>query len=358
MDGGTVLAVPSGRVNLTFLAEGGPEPLILQKINPVFKSSRAPGDNWAKVEKTLSSNGIRCPRVLPDKFGNNLALFGEDVWRLTSFVPGTVPGISESSVFEAARTLGSVHRALNSPMPVTLDELPKGVEYTNGKLPAPGDFSGFRSLYRRHPGLEAMEEALKRGEEAVKFLPGSPVFRMVFLFKDLAIHGDPKRTNFLWEPAVETEKTPDLFEKTGTPDEDPASPPAGTFTLIDWDTAALGDPLLDLGELMRSFAVRKTAPFFDADLGAAAVGGYSLTGLCLDPARLVFLPAVIRGLVINLARRYLADALLENYFVWDEKPGVSRFERALGRAESLLDLAWELFERDYELSSLWERALR
>jgi Ser/Thr protein kinase RdoA (MazF antagonist) len=208
---------------------------------------------------------------------------------------------------------------------VDLDPLPRG-EFTNQRLAKSSDFEDFQTLYRLHPHLPVIEGHLQRGASEARLLPGSPAFQRVFLLKDLAVHLDPKRDNF-------------LASESG-------------YALIDWDTVSYGDPLLDLGELCRSFASYPDPPRFDAATMTAALEGYRGPGLDMGPGHFRLLPAAVRGIAINLARRYLTDALLETHFVWDREHYPSLFEQNMMRASALLDLAEELRTREFELMEL------
>jgi Ser/Thr protein kinase RdoA (MazF antagonist) len=325
----SVRPVAAGRVNRTFLAapEGGGGLLILQRLNPVFEGSHALGDNWHAVSLALAESGLPCPRLVPGLEGGFLASgpgWGES-WRLSTFIDGVRPGLTAEAARAAARFLGRCHTALNRPRPILLVPLPRG-EFTNQRLPRAADFEDFARLYRCHPSLPLLEGPLARGAYEARALPGSPSFQRVFLLKDLVIHLDPKRDNFLDD--------------------------GGALTLIDWDTVSYGDPLLDLGELCRSFAARPTPPCFDAGTMREAVEGYRETGLDMGDRHFALLPAAVRGIAVNLARRYLADALLETHFAWDRENYPSLFEQNMERAGSLLLLAGELREREFELMEL------
>ncbi|MDR2460135.1 MAG: phosphotransferase [Deltaproteobacteria bacterium] len=316
----------SGRINLTFLVEcQDGSKLIFQRINPIFQASPALGDNWVKVSSALEKNGLQAPRLIANKRGENLTFRGGTVWRLTTYMEGTAPEPGIGAAYLAGKALGSAHRALNIPLPIQLIPLPKGVEYTNQRLPVQADFTLFSNLYRLHPQLPLLEETLKRAALCALRLPGSPAYQRVFLIRDLVIHGDPKRDNYLSK--------------------------GDHFVLIDWDTVCYGDPLIDLAEALRSFASRKERPFFDADLAESLLRGYREKGLQMDRAHFRLLASVVRGVSLNLARRYLTDALVDSFFAW-EKTYASHFDQCLARAHSLLDLVEELYERDFELWDL------
>jgi Ser/Thr protein kinase RdoA (MazF antagonist) len=327
----SVKAVPSGRVNRTFLAEAeGKGALVLQRLSPNFGGSPALGDNWDAVFRTLDAAGVGCLALLPATDGSLLAdgPGWSEFWRLSTFVEGHSPPRDAPSARAAAKVLGACHSALNRPRPIELVPLPEG-DFTNQRLAGPSDFESFETLYRLHPSLPLLEKPLERGAFEARALPASPSFRRIFLLKDLVIHLDPKRGNFL--------------EKDGR------------LTLIDWDTVSYGDPLLDLAELCRSFAAAgkgEDAPVFDSGVMREALSGYRETGLDMGEGHFSLLPSAVRGVVVNLARRYLADSLVETYFHWDRESYPSLFEQNVSRAGSLLDLAEELREREFELMRL------
>jgi Ser/Thr protein kinase RdoA (MazF antagonist) len=248
-------------------------------------------------------------------------------WRLTGFLPGRPP--QKDSLEEAgssARAMGLCHVALNVPKPIELINPIDSSLLTNQMRCQPDDFTNLFKYYRGHPNLESLTDPIRRGEKAAQELPTRPSFIRAFAARDLVIHKDCKADNFLFD--------------------------SGSISIIDWDTVGYGDPLLDLGEMCRSWAVSQAAPYFKADFALAIVNGYRQSGLALRSEDYQLLPAVIRGLTINLARRYLTDALAETYFKWDQKAYPSLYEQNKSRGERMLDLAEELLERDMELVNL------
>ncbi|MDR2200384.1 MAG: phosphotransferase [Deltaproteobacteria bacterium] len=321
----------SGRVNRSFLAtvSGSGERLVLQFLSPVFLKSPALGINWERVSGVMEGRGIPCPRIIRTLDASLLAEGEghERLARLTTFVPGNRPRAGDpAGAKECGRALGAAHGALNLPRPLALEPLPRGGEYTNQRLSAASDFTDFHSLYRLHPKLPLIEAHLERGARLASELPRSPAFRKIFFLKDLVIHGDPKGDNF-------------LGGESG-------------YSLIDWDTVSYGDPLIDLAELCRSLAVGRERPLFNRELAAAVLEGYRETGLSLPESHYRQIAAAIRAVAVTLGRRYLRDALLENYFVWDRDKHPSRLEQDASRAWDLFDLAEELYLREMELLDL------
>jgi Ser/Thr protein kinase RdoA (MazF antagonist) len=166
------------------------------------------------------------------------------------------------------------------------------------------------------------------------WLPSRPSFVRVFAARDLAVHRDPKRENFLLDPELPT-------------------------AIIDLDTVGFGDYLLDLGEMCRSMAAGAPpgaepgpGPMFDAAVAGALLEAYRQAGPPLPPSDWALLPAVVRAIAVNLARRYLTDALAEVYFQWDREHYPSLNLQNLTRGQRCLDLAEELLDREVELAKL------
>jgi Ser/Thr protein kinase RdoA (MazF antagonist) len=328
----------SGRVNKTFLVdtEGG-ERLILQSLSPFFGGSPALGLNPQAVWECLSQAGLKVPQIFPDLRGELVSLEGgsDQAWRLSSFLEGEPPPVGDRKAAKAAgRFLGASHSALNIPRPLELISLPAG-EFTNQGLCRPEDFLSIKERYGRHPALGSLLGDIERGAKEAAYLPGRPSFQRVFLIRDLVIHGDPKASNFLFHPSWHLEE----------------GKAHSQMALIDWDTVCYGDPLIDIGELCRSLAALPGS--FDVPICREVLRGYKETGLELQMGHFDLLGAVIRGISLNLARRYLVDALAEIYFRWDKDNYPSLYEQNRQRGHRLLDLCHELMERDMEMHGLY-----
>ncbi|MDR1657504.1 MAG: phosphotransferase [Deltaproteobacteria bacterium] len=326
-----VVGVETGRVNQTFKVINGQGPTyILQRLNPMFGAHEALGWNLAEISRTLTKASLKCPDLVKTLDGQTLCLEPKtgQAWRLSTFVAGRAPeprSISEAHL--SAEHLGRCHTALNLPTPINLMVLPDDGEMTNQKLTTRSDFELIAARYRHHPNLPKVMPELTRGMLCADWLPARPSFQRIFLARDLVVHRDCKRDNFLLDCD-------------------------GSMAIIDWDTVGYGDPLLDLGEMCRSWAVSPTKPHFNASLAKALVEGYRATGPNLGPEHLKLIPTVIRGLALNLARRYLTDSLAETYFKWDRETYRSLHEQNLIRGGLYLDLSEELLDREIELMNI------
>ena len=331
-----------GRVHDTFLAESGGRRYILQRLNHFFQGHEAFGRNWMMVEKAVTGRseqaGLWLPPIFPDLDGRYLTSLpdGEGFWRLTGYIDGQPAPRTPEGAREAARLLGKLHRFLNQPAPLDgLIVLPEG-EYTNQRLTGPGDLEILTARYRRHPHLEELRPLIDAAGQAANLLPHFPAFLSAFSMRDLVTHGDTKADNFLFDPD------------------------GRALALLDWDSVGLGNILIDLGEMMRSWGVpgspRPDGPPAVWENMAAVIEGYAETGLELTALERELLIPVLRGIGVNLLRRYLTDALAEVYFRWDHAAYPSLYHQNRARATTLLRLLDHLMESEFSLTRLLSEA--
>ena len=334
--------IDGGRVNETFMVQSRQGRFILQKLNDFFHGSQALGQNWQTVFQALKERSgaivLPIPAIIPDIKGRLLSSAGHNssVWRLTEFIEGRPAPKTASAAKKAGRLLGSIHYFLNFPSPLELEPLPEG-EFTNQRLTLAEDFSRLTDWYRGHPNLESIKPLIQQAEEAALQLPLYPGFVNVFQQRDVIIHGDPKADNF-------------IFNQSGE-----------ILALLDWDTVGYGHVLIDIAEMLRSWnvypeatVISETRPGFE-NL-AAVLEGYGQSGLELQPWELELLPPVLRGIALNLARRYLTDALAEVYFKWDNRKWPSLHHQNRARAQAMLNLSENLLRHEIELSDHLVRA--
>lgn len=331
-----------GRVNETFLAESRQGRFILQRLNDFFRGDEALGLNWFRIRRAVEiRSGLPEPPLPPiyaDLQGRCLAGRpdpGGGTWRLTGFVEAVPAPKTPAGALEAARLLGTLHQHLNRPVPLELKPLPEG-EFTNQRLNRPEDFTVLLETYKGHPHLSEVGPLIGRAAEAAGMLPFFPGFLDVFSHHDVVIHGDPKADNFLF-----------------TPD-------GRAAVLLDWDTAGYGHVLVDLSEMLRSWAARKDPDHpLDRAALAAVAEGYAHSGLPLAEADLEILPPVLRAIALNLCRRYLTDALAEVYFKWDRENFSSPHSQNMARAASMLEMCDYILDHEMPLAeTLKESYLR
>ncbi|MDL2260159.1 phosphotransferase [Deltaproteobacteria bacterium OttesenSCG-928-K17] len=329
--------VSGGRVNHTFRIDSQGRQYILQRLSDFFNGDEAVAVNWLRVYQALAERGSGpppMPEIRPDASGRYLAP-GPDggFWRLTGFVEGRPALMTAEGAFSAARLLGRMHGLLNSPLPVELLSLPEG-DFTNRHFTTPDEMGLIFSHYRGHPRLEELKGLIEEALEAAMFLPPRPELLAVFSHQAVVIHCDPKADNF-------------LFDASGQ-----------AVCLLDWDTVCLGHSLIDLAEMMRSWGIPGRGKDFEPnwDNLAAIVRGYAASGQVIEDFELELMSAVLRGIVLNLCRRYLTDALAEAYFQLDPKRFETLYDQNRAKAQSMLALADYLLDNEMALSELFARA--
>jgi Ser/Thr protein kinase RdoA (MazF antagonist) len=228
--------------------------------------------------------------------------------------------------------MGALHRLLNSPAPVPLLPPPEA-DLVNQHLCLPGDFLDIHRVYGHHPHLEDMLPLIEQGAEAAGCLPARPDFVTVFQRNDVLIHGDPKADNF-------------IFAGDGEP-----------RALVDWDDARYGHLLIDVAEMLRSFGrPPELAAGFSLDNMSAVVAGYAQSGLPLSELDLTLLPTVLRAVCLNLARRYMTDALAEVFFRWDSEKYPSLDIQKKSRSQRMLDMAENILNNEMRLLDVFQEA--
>ena len=114
--------------------------------------------------------------------------------------------------------------------------------------------------------------------------------------------------------------------------------------LIDLDTVAPMPLHLELGDAWRSWCNPKgedeTEAQFDLDVFEASVHGYAEAGPTLEAEERDALVFGVEVISLELAARFLADALNESYFGWNAERFATAGEHNLARARG----QWSLHE--------------
>lgn len=321
-----------GQINRSYLLiDQGGRLYVLQRLNDFLAPEFIEEHNFALAAEALAQHNLPAPLVLKTQTGQWLARMGEksseEWWRLLVGLEGAPPKArSLKAAAGAAKMLGRCHRALNEPRPLTLWPQSKN-ELTNHYLCCSEDFSKLLKTYEGHPHLPEVSPFLAAGSELAYNNSRHDQFKMLFKLRHLIIHGDPKLDNFLSDEHGEIQ------------------------ALIDWDTVSYGHGLLDLADGLRSWAAIPLAEsdgliVFRTDYFLAALKAYQQHGLNFSAEELSLLPAAIRAISLNLARRYLTDSLAEVYFAWNPRLYPSLYVQNLQKGRAMLALSQYLWKNE------------
>jgi Ser/Thr protein kinase RdoA (MazF antagonist) len=305
----------NGLINQTFLLGADAQRAVLQRLAPIF--SPVINENIAAVTAALAAAGLATPRLLPTREGRLWLDLGDDgVWRLQTFVSGASFDKVQSPA--QARATGALvarfHGALDG-LAHTFRGLREGVHDTAKHLMRLREAVSVHPHHRLLARVGPLAEAILDRVQALPPLPDLP---------SRICHGDLKLNNILFASEAP-----------------PASEQA--LCLIDLDTVGPMPLAYELGDAWRSWCnvsgEDATAARIDVEIFRASFAGYaSGLGRDLDTAERQALLGGVEWISLELASRFAADALFENYFGWDPRRFPSRGEHNLLRARGQLAL--------------------
>jgi Ser/Thr protein kinase RdoA (MazF antagonist) len=313
LPGASLAPLGSGLINLTFgvdAADG--RRLVLQRVNPIFPPEV--NRDIDVLTRHLSEVGMVTPMIVPTRSGAFWLESQGEVWRLVTHVAGVcreaLDGATQAE--EAGRLLAEFHRAV-------------------------GDLDHVRVLeralseHRDHARFSAIEPLAREILEAAGTLPELPTL------PDRVVHGDPKINNIIFD------------DQSGR-----------ALCLVDLDTIGRMPLSLELGDAFRSWCNPAGEDIadgqFSADLFEPALRGYAAGAASWIDERewRAILPAT-HTILIELAARFCADALNENYFGWAPERFVTRSEHNQVRAAGQLAAARSLQRQEKRLQDIIER---
>ena len=299
--------IPHGLVNETFKLETAlGEKYVLQRLNPIF--NELTNEAVHSVTTFLKEKGFLAPSLVLTTDNQISVNFEQRIWRLFTYVEGVVlqkvnsPEIAAS----AGKILAKFHSLMHDFDPEAL-----------------ADRSQVNDFKQYFDHLGSVRFRLKNHR---LFVDTQPLYRRLeYLVGALApldvgpnwiVHGDPKISNIMFSETA--------FE---------------AICLLDFDTVARAPVLLELGDAMRSWCnplgEDDPAAYFDRDFFQAALASYQ--GSIGDRYRLFSSQQILLAttqIFLELASRFLSDALEERYFGWDALTYRTRGEHNLVRAES------------------------
>jgi len=310
LDPASLEAIDSGHINRTWAARSrGGRAVVLQRVNDVFPASV--NLNVAAVTSHLAAKGLTTPELVPTRSGQLWFEADAGVWRLLTRIEGwTSETVSDAAqAGEAGRALGRFHAALADFEPAAAATR-AGVHDTARHLRQLERALAAHAVHADFAAVEPIAAALSAQAALLGPVPEEPA---------RIVHGDPKISNILFNAA-------------------------GAVCLIDLDTLGRAPMCLELGDALRSWcnttAEDSPAATLDAARFEAAIAGYSQASAgLLTETEWQALPAATHRIAVELAARFLTDALEERYFGWDRRRFASAGAHNRARAEAQLALA-------------------
>jgi Ser/Thr protein kinase RdoA (MazF antagonist) len=298
--------VARGLINETFLVTAGRR-YALQRVSAIFDP--AIHENIEAVTARLEELGLSTPRLVRTRDGRLFARFGDEIWRLMTWVDGHTFEAARSAgqIRAAARLVGRFHRALDDFDHAFVGRR-LGVHDTGAHLTRLERAVAEHPRHRLIEQVEPLAAAILAAARELSALPELP---------DRVCHGDLKLSNLVFEGA-----TPPESERA--------------VALVDLDTVGPMALAHELGDALRSWCNPRREddpPVFDLDLMRAAVAGYAegVDRLLTRAERRAILVGV-EHISLELSARFAADALREEYFGYDERRFAARGEHNLVRA--------------------------
>lgn len=327
----TLHPVSDGLINDTFIVQSPRERWLLQRIHTVF----APEIhlNIRAVSEHLRRRGLQSPQLVPTRDHQDMVQDDEGrTWRMLEFITGTTLQRLQSppQAEAAARSLARWHHAL-ADCSHRFMGLRRGVHDTPRHL---HNLDIALDNHKKHPLWAPVKAHRDRLRQALADCAPLPEH-------ELAVgHGDPKINNLRWDPS-------------------------GTRALawIDLDTVGPCEVAHELGDALRSWCNPQSENEedieIDLELHRAAVRGYIQHSPVQSPQ--ILRDALIWGpcwISLELASRFLADALQESYFAYDATRFASRGEHNLTRAQGQLALYFSFAQHQSTRQSHIEKALQ
>lgn len=323
--------VDTGLVNRTYLVAGGNgRDYILQEVNSRFPPEANLDIDF--VTRHLEQSGLVTPRLLPDRRGRVYYRKDGRTWRLFNHIKGNIhERLAQPEMAGAAGVmLGRMHAALAlldyefQATPPATHDTPRHTRRLKHSLEN-------KRSHARYARIEPLGETILARLEQLPALPAVDA-RMV--------HGDPKISNFIFSE--------DDLE---------------VICMVDFDTLNRMPVFLELGDALRSWCNPSGEDTVDGCFRMAhcraALEGYARhAGDLLTPAEWRAVPAATLTICLELAARFCADALNEDYFSWDPNRFGSHSEHSETRARGQLSAANSLQEQYAALTDAVSQAFR
>ncbi len=300
-----------GLINLTWYV-GEPVAWVAQRLHPAFQATVH--EDIEAVTAHLAAKGLVTPRLLRTDEGALCRVAPDGVYRVMDYVPGrTLHKVGSPALAGAAGALVARFHA-------AVDDLDWSYRHVRG-----GAHDTPAHMRRLAEGLARASMATgpaaqwASGARAVAegILAAWEDFPLATL-PDRHAHGDLKISNLRFDAA------------------------GAGVCLLDLDTLAALPLDVELGDAFRSWCNPKgeddTDTFFDLDIFAAAVGGYTSVR-ALSAEEREALPGAAERIALELSARFCLDVWNDSYFGWNAERFPSRAAHNLFRARGQLSLA-------------------
>jgi Ser/Thr protein kinase RdoA (MazF antagonist) len=322
--GARLAPLGEGLINLTLLASSADQQrCVLQRVSRVFPA--AVNRDIEVITARLAAAGMATPRLVETRAGELWVEADGWCWRLLTWLPGVTRAALSTPAQAAAagRLLARFHRALDGCY--HLFSSPRlGVHDTPRHLQRLRDALASHASHARFAEVEPVATEILAMAAGLPPVPATP---------DRVVHGDPKINNMLFDP--------DSGEG---------------IALVDLDTVGRMPLPLELGDAFRSWCnpggENQRRGIFSAELFRGGLKGYATHAAgWITPDEIAAIVPATLTIIVELAARFCADALYENYFGWDPSRFASRSEHNQVRAMGQLTLARSLAARQAELQA-------
>ena len=294
----------TGLINHTFLAEGPQGRFVLQRLHPVFGG--VVNEDLDAVTAHLDRRGMTTPRLVRTHDNASFVTDADErPWRLITFVDGrSFDSVTSSDIARSAGALVARFHVTANTLNWEYRHVRAGVHDTARHRNVLALALETHRSHRLYDRVAPVAEQLIGAIDALAPLTGLPLRHT---------HGDLKISNLLFDAQGEG------------------------LCLVDLDTLGRMAWPHEMGDALRSWCnpagEESTENAIDSSLFAAAVEGYARHARALitaDERRL--LVAGVETICLELASRFLADALNESYFGWSQARHATRGDHNLARA--------------------------